>query len=46
LLERIAQGQARAGIVEVLEQLTPRLGAALPRAADDENELPDSVLRA
>jgi putative membrane protein len=45
LLERIRQGQARAGIVEVLERLTPQLAAALPRAADDENELPDSVLR-
>jgi uncharacterized membrane protein len=46
LLERIRQGQAGAGIVEMLQQLTPPLAAALPRAADDENELPDSVLRA
>jgi hypothetical protein len=32
-------------LLEVLEQLTPRLASVAPRQADDENELPDAVLR-
>lgn len=46
LLERIRNRQARAGIIELLERLTPQLVAAAPRQADDENELPNRVLRA
>jgi putative membrane protein len=45
LVRHIRAGQARAGLLEVLERLTPQLAALAPRAADDENELPDSVLR-
>jgi len=46
LVEQIRRGQARAGIIELLERLTPQLVALAPRRVDDENELPDSVLRA
>ncbi|HXK17821.1 MAG TPA: hypothetical protein VNG33_08460 [Polyangiaceae bacterium] len=46
LLEQIRSGQTRAGIVELLERLTPRLVAVAPHQADDKNELSDRVLRA
>ena len=46
LLEQIRRGQTRAGILRVLEQLTPQLAALAPREKDDQNELSDSVLRA
>ena len=45
LVRHIRAGQLRAGLLEVLERLTPQLAALAPRAADDENELPDAVLR-
>jgi putative membrane protein len=45
LLHHIRQGRARQGLLEVLEQLTPRLASIAPRAEDDQNELPDTVLR-
>lgn len=45
LLHHIRAGRARQGLLEVLEQLTPRLASVAPRQADDENELPDAVLR-
>lgn len=45
LLRGIRAGHAKAGLLEVLEQLTPHLAAVAPRAADDVNELPDAVLR-
>jgi putative membrane protein len=46
LLQHIRAGQARTGLLEVLARLTPQLALLAPRAPDDENELPDSVLRA
>ena len=45
LVRHIRAGQLRVGLLEVLERLTPQLAALAPRAADDENELPDAVLR-
>lgn len=45
LLRHIRSGQARAGLLEVLERITPQLASVAPRAADDVNELPDAVLR-
>jgi putative membrane protein len=45
LLKHIRAGQARVGLLAVLEQLAPRLASVAPRAADDVNELPDAVLR-
>ena len=45
LVGHIRAGQARAGLLAVLERLTPQLAALAPRATDDENELPDAVLR-
>jgi putative membrane protein len=45
LLRHIRAGRARQGLLEVLEQLTPRLASVAPRQADDQNELPDAVLR-
>jgi putative membrane protein len=45
LLGHIRQGRARQGLLEVLEQLGPRLAKLAPRDADDQNELPDAVLR-
>ena len=46
LLQQIRRGQARAGIIELLERLTPQLAGLAPRQTDDENELSDRVLRA
>ena len=46
LLEHIRAGQARVGLLAVLEALAPRLKSVAPRADDDQNELPDAVLRA
>lgn len=45
LLRHIKAGNAKLGLLEVLEQLAPHLAAVAPRAADDVNELPDAVLR-
>lgn len=45
LVQQIRAGQARAGLLTVLERLTPLLAELAPRAADDENELPDAVVR-
>ncbi len=45
LVRHIKEGQAKAGLLAVLEQLAPHLAAVAPRAADDVNELPDAVLR-
>lgn len=45
LLGHIRQGRTRQGLLEVLEQLAPRLAKLAPREADDQNELPDAVLR-
>ena len=45
LVRRIREGKLRDGLLEVLEELSPRLAAVAPRGADDVNELPDGVLR-
>ncbi len=45
LVRHIRAGQARVGLLEVLERLGPQLAAVAPRAVDDVNELPDAVLR-
>jgi putative membrane protein len=45
LLGHIKAGHARQGLLEVLEQLAPRLAKLSPRLDDDQNELPDTVLR-
>jgi len=46
LLVHIRAGRAREGLLEALERLGPLLASAAPRQPDDENELPDAVLRA
>jgi len=45
LLKRIRERHLREGLLEVLAELEPRLAAVAPHQPDDENELPDSVLR-
>ncbi len=45
LLHHIRAGQARAGLLEVLERLAPVLASLAPPQHDDENELPDAVVR-
>jgi putative membrane protein len=45
LLGHIRAGNAKAGLLAVLEQLRPHLARVAPRAADDVNELPDAVVR-
>ncbi len=45
LLQHIRAGQMRVGLLEVLERLGPELAALAPREHDDENELPDAVVR-
>lgn len=45
LLRHIKAGQAKTGLLAVLDQLAPHLAAVAPRASDDVNELPDAVLR-
>ncbi|HEY6080533.1 MAG TPA: hypothetical protein VIW29_17085 [Polyangiaceae bacterium] len=45
LVEQLKRGQAKAGIIQVLEQLEPHLITVAPPLVDDRNELPDSVLR-
>jgi putative membrane protein len=45
LLRHIRAGNARVGLLEVLQRLAPLLTALAPRQADDLNELPDAVLR-
>lgn len=45
LVRRIRAQQLKQGLLEVLEQLAPRLATVAPRAADDVNELPDAVVR-
>jgi putative membrane protein len=45
LLGHIRSGDAKRGLLAVLEELAPHLAAVAPRVADDVNELPDAVLR-
>jgi len=45
LVARIREGRLCQGLLEVLADLEPSLAAAAPRQADDENELPDAVVR-
>jgi putative membrane protein len=45
LVERIRNGRARDGILEVIAQLEPQLAFVAPRTANDSNELPDAPLR-
>ena len=45
LVQQIRAGQAKAGLLTVLERLAPVLSELAPRAADDTNELPDAVVR-
>jgi len=45
LVRRIRENQLKQGLLEVLQQLAPRLAAVAPRAANDVNELPDAVVR-
>jgi len=45
LVQRIRANQARVGLLEALERLAPQLAGLAPREADDENELPDAVVR-
>lgn len=45
LVGRIREGQAKSGLLAVLERLEPQLIAVAPPLADDVNELPDAVLR-
>jgi putative membrane protein len=45
LVSHIRRGETRAGLLAVLERLTPELAAVAPRASDDTNELPNDVLR-
>jgi putative membrane protein len=45
LVSHIRRGETRAGLLEVLTRLAPRLAAVAPRQSDDQNELPDHVLR-
>jgi putative membrane protein len=45
LVSRIRAGQARQGLVELLEQLEPQLAFIAPRSEGDVNELPDAPVR-
>ena len=45
LVEHLKRGQAKAGILRVLEQLEPQLIEVAPPLVDDVNELPNAVLR-
>jgi putative membrane protein len=45
LLQHIRAGDTRAGLLDALERLGPELAALAPRQPDDENELPDAVVR-
>ncbi len=45
LVKSIRAGRLRAGLLDVIAQLEPRLAAVAPPQADQTNELPDSVLR-
>jgi putative membrane protein len=45
LAQHLKQGQAKAGILRVLEQLEPQLIEVAPPLSDDVNELPNAVLR-
>lgn len=45
LVQHIRAGRARVGLLEALERLAPELAGLAPREADDENELPDAVVR-
>jgi putative membrane protein len=44
LIARIRSGQAREGLLELLQQLGPQLAEVAPPRADDVNELPDAPL--
>ena len=45
LVQQIRAGQAKAGLLTVLERLAPVLAELAPRRDDDTNELPDAVVR-
>jgi len=45
LVSSIRRGQCKAGLLEVIARLEPRLAEVAPREHDDVNELPDAVLR-
>lgn len=45
LLGHLRAGNAKLGLLAVLEQLRPHLAAVAPRRHDDVNELPDAVVR-
>lgn len=45
LVQRIRDGQAKQGIIEVLEHLTPVLTEIAPVRPDDTNELPNAIVR-
>ena len=45
IIARIREGRLKDGLLEVIADLEPRLAAAAPRQGDDQNELPDAVIR-
>lgn len=45
ITKSIREGKAGNGIVEVVEEIGEELASAFPRREDDENELPDAVVR-
>jgi putative membrane protein len=45
LVRHIREGKLREGLLAVLEHLAPHLARVAPRAAQDVNELPDTVVR-
>jgi putative membrane protein len=45
LLGFIRRGRTRDGLLQVLASLAPHLEAVAPRQPDDQNELPDAVIR-
>jgi putative membrane protein len=45
LVERISKNRLRDGLLEVIAELEPRLAAVAPPAANNRNELPDSIIR-
>jgi putative membrane protein len=45
IIARIREDRLKDGLLEVILDLEPRLAAAAPRQLDDQNELPDAVIR-
>jgi putative membrane protein len=45
LVSRIREGRTADGVIEVLESLEARLAAGVPPEPNDENELPNDVIR-